>query len=161
MCCSFFLHSSRSESYWTAVVGEFDITKTDPDEQVLKVNRIIPHPKVKTFNNDIALVELTSPVVLSEHVTPVCLPSGMEPPTGSPCLVAGWGVYPCVSFSTDGPSADVVMEAKVPLLPQSTCKSALGKELVTNTMLCAGYLSGGIDSCQVDSLSYIPCSCEP
>lgn len=40
------LHSSRSESYWTAVVGEFDITKTDPDEQVLKVNRIIPHPKV-------------------------------------------------------------------------------------------------------------------
>uniref|UniRef100_A0A3Q3JKQ5 Peptidase S1 domain-containing protein n=1 Tax=Monopterus albus TaxID=43700 RepID=A0A3Q3JKQ5_MONAL len=45
----------------------------------------------KTFNNDIALVELTSPVVLSEHVTPVCLPSGMEPPTGSSCLVAGWG----------------------------------------------------------------------
>uniref|UniRef100_A0A3Q4HNU3 Serine protease 56 n=1 Tax=Neolamprologus brichardi TaxID=32507 RepID=A0A3Q4HNU3_NEOBR len=133
----------RSESYWTAVVGEFDITKTDPDEQVLKVNRVIPHPKFnpKTFNNDIALVELTSPVVLSQHVTPVCLPSGMEPPTGSPCLVAGW----------DGPSADVVMEAKVPLLPQSTCKSALGKELVTNTMLCAGYLSGGIDSCQGDS----------
>ncbi|KAK5859896.1 hypothetical protein PBY51_021415 [Eleginops maclovinus] len=139
---------SRSESYWTAVVGEFDITNTDPDEQVLKVNRIIPHPKFnpKTFNNDIALVELTSPVVLSGRVTPVCLPSGMEPPTGSPCLVAGWG-----SLYEDGPSADVVMEAKVPLLPQSTCKSALGKELVTNTMLCAGYLSGGIDSCQGDS----------
>ncbi|KAM7379250.1 hypothetical protein PAMP_004815 [Pampus punctatissimus] len=139
---------SRSESYWTAVVGEFDITKTDPDEQVLKVNRVIPHPKFnpKTFNNDIALVELTSPVVLSDRVTPVCLPSGMEPPTGSPCLVAGWG-----SLYEDGPSADVVMEAKVPLLPQSTCKNALGKELVTNTMLCAGYLSGGIDSCQGDS----------
>uniref|UniRef100_A0A3Q1JX36 Serine protease 56 n=1 Tax=Anabas testudineus TaxID=64144 RepID=A0A3Q1JX36_ANATE len=139
---------SRSESFWTAVVGEFDITKTDPGEQVLKVNRIIPHPKFnpKTFNNDIALVELTSPAVLSEHVTPVCLPSGMEPPTGSPCLVAGWG-----SIYEDGPSADVVMEAKVPLLPQSTCKSTLGKELVTNTMLCAGYLSGGIDSCQGDS----------
>uniref|UniRef100_A0A8C5N5P7 Peptidase S1 domain-containing protein n=1 Tax=Gouania willdenowi TaxID=441366 RepID=A0A8C5N5P7_GOUWI len=79
--------------YWTAVVGEFDITKTDPDEQVLKVNRILSHPKFnpKTFNNDIALVELTSPVVLSEHVIPVCLPSATEPPTGSPCLVAGWG----------------------------------------------------------------------
>lgn len=45
----------------------------------------------KTFNNDIALVELSSPVILSNHVTPVCLPSGIEPPTGSPCLVAGWG----------------------------------------------------------------------
>uniref|UniRef100_A0A3Q1IEN0 Serine protease 56 n=1 Tax=Anabas testudineus TaxID=64144 RepID=A0A3Q1IEN0_ANATE len=101
---------SRSESFWTAVVGEFDITKTDPGEQVLKVNRIIPHPKFnpKTFNNDIALVELTSPAVLSEHVTPVCLPSGMEPPTGSPCLVAGWG-----SIYEDGPSADVVMEDRL------------------------------------------------
>ena len=56
-----------------------------------------------------------------------------------------------MSLSPDGPSADVVMEAKVPLLPQSTCKNALGKELVTNTMLCAGYLSGGVDSCQVSS----------
>uniref|UniRef100_A0A8C5GIF6 chymotrypsin n=1 Tax=Gouania willdenowi TaxID=441366 RepID=A0A8C5GIF6_GOUWI len=86
-------HCFAGESYWTAVVGEFDITKTDPDEQVLKVNRILSHPKFnpKTFNNDIALVELTSPVVLSEHVIPVCLPSATEPPTGSPCLVAGWG----------------------------------------------------------------------
>uniref|UniRef100_A0A3Q4HSK7 Serine protease 56 n=1 Tax=Neolamprologus brichardi TaxID=32507 RepID=A0A3Q4HSK7_NEOBR len=139
-----------------SVVGEFDITKTDPDEQVLKVNRVIPHPKFnpKTFNNDIALVELTSPVVLSQHVTPVCLPSD------SLChaslmkvqlIFVSYQINNGVFLSTDGPSADVVMEAKVPLLPQSTCKSALGKELVTNTMLCAGYLSGGIDSCQGDS----------
>ncbi|KAM8839473.1 uncharacterized protein prss56 [Synchiropus picturatus] len=141
-------HGSRSESYWSAVVGDFDITKTDPDEQVLKINRIIPHPKFnpKTYNNDIALVELTSPVVLSDRVTPVCLPAGVEPPTGSPCLVAGWG-----TLYENGPMADIVMEAKVPLLPQSTCKSALSKEEITNTMLCAGYLSGGIDSCQGDS----------
>lgn len=53
----------------------------------------------------------------------------------------------CVSV--DGPAADVVMEAMVPLLSQSTCKGALGKQLLTTTMFCAGYLSGGIDSCQV------------
>ncbi|XP_064194293.1 serine protease 56 isoform X1 [Anguilla rostrata] len=139
---------SRSENYWTAVVGEFDITKTDPEEQVMRVNRIITHPKFnpKTFNNDIALVELTSPVVLSDRVSPVCVPSGQEPPVGTPCLVAGWG-----SMYEDGPPANTVMEAKVPLLPQNTCKNALGKDLVTNTMFCAGYLSGGIDSCQGDS----------
>ncbi|XP_053083333.1 serine protease 56 [Pangasianodon hypophthalmus] len=139
---------SQSEHYWTAVVGEFDITKADPDEQVMKVNRIITHPKFnpKTFNNDIALVELSSPVVLSAHVMPVCLPSDPEPPPGAPCLVAGWG-----SLYEDGPAADVVMEAMVPLLSHSTCKNALGKQLLTNTMFCAGYLSGGIDSCQGDS----------
>ncbi|XP_061100017.1 serine protease 56 [Conger conger] len=114
----------------------------------MRVNRIITHPKFnpKTFNNDIALVELTSPVVLSDRVSPVCLPSGQEPPVGTPCLVAGWG-----SMYEDGPPADKVMEAKVPLLPQNTCKNTLGKDLVTNTMFCAGYLSGGIDSCQGDS----------
>lgn len=57
----------------------------------------------------------------------------------------------------DGPSADVVMEAKVPLLPQSTCKNTLGKDLVTNTMLCAGYLTGGIDSCQVGRYPMMSC----
>ncbi|TSY27762.1 Serine protease 56 [Bagarius yarrelli] len=139
---------SQSEHYWTAVVGEFDITMADPDEQVIKVNRIIIHPKFnpRTFNNDIALVELSSPVVLSEHVMPVCLPYEPEPPPGAPCLVAGWG-----SLYEDGPAANVLMEAMVPLLSQSTCKSALGKQLLTSTMFCAGYLSGGIDTCQGDS----------
>lgn len=46
-----FMIRSRSESSWTAVVGEFDLKKTDPDEQVMKVNRIITHPKVNTSHN--------------------------------------------------------------------------------------------------------------
>lgn len=53
---------------------------------------------------------------------------------------------PCLA---EGPSAEVVMEAQVPLLSQETCQGALGRELLTSTMFCAGYLSGGIDSCQV------------
>lgn len=43
----------------------------------------------------------------------------------------------------------MVMEARVPLLSQETCQGALGRDLLTSTMFCAGYLSGGIDSCQV------------
>lgn len=43
----------------------------------------------------------------------------------------------------------MVMEARVPLLSQETCRGALGKDLLTSAMFCAGYLSGGIDSCQV------------
>lgn len=43
----------------------------------------------------------------------------------------------------------MVMEAQVPLLSQETCRGALGKDLLTSAMFCAGYLSGGIDSCQV------------
>uniref|UniRef100_A0A672RPD7 trypsin n=1 Tax=Sinocyclocheilus grahami TaxID=75366 RepID=A0A672RPD7_SINGR len=92
-------------------VGEFDRTKTDPDEQIMKVN-----------------------LILSERVTPVCLPSDLDPPAGTPCLVAGWGsLYE---------EPNNITQYLLQML-------ALGKELLTNTMFCAGYLSGGTDSCQV------------
>ncbi|XP_028650841.1 serine protease 56 [Erpetoichthys calabaricus] len=148
-------NGNHNENYWTVTLGEYDLTKTDPDQQVIPVNRIIIHPKFnqKTFNNDIALVELTFPARLSAYVTPVCLPAGMEEPAmGTDCYIAGWG-----SLYEDGPSADVVMEAKLPTLPQSTCQSTLSKELITSTMFCAGYLSGGIDSCQGDSGGPLTC----
>lgn len=52
-------------------------------------------------------------------------------------------------FPVDGPEAEAVREAHVPLLGADTCRRALGPGLRPSTMLCAGYLSGGIDSCQV------------
>uniref|UniRef100_A0A8D0FDW1 Peptidase S1 domain-containing protein n=1 Tax=Strix occidentalis caurina TaxID=311401 RepID=A0A8D0FDW1_STROC len=99
----------------------------------------------KTFHGDLALLELAVPLAPSPTVSPVCLPSGhAEPSPGTTCYIAGWG-----SLYEEGPMADVVMEARVPLLSQETCRGALGRDLLTNAMFCAGYLSGGIDSCQV------------
>ncbi|XP_043558318.1 serine protease 56 [Chiloscyllium plagiosum] len=146
---------NRNENYWQVVIGEYDLKKQDTEEKILQINRIITHPKFnqRTFNNDIALLELTEPITISEHVNFVCLPESVgELPPGTMCYIAGWG-----SLYEDGPYADVLVEAKVPLLGQSTCKSALGKELVTNQMFCAGYLSGNIDSCQGDSGGPLTC----
>ncbi|XP_038673371.1 serine protease 56 [Scyliorhinus canicula] len=146
---------NRNENYWRVVIGEYDLKKQDTEERILQVNRIITHPKFnqRTFNNDIALLELTVPIAISEHVNFVCLPESIgELPPETMCYIAGWG-----SRYEDGPSADVLIEAKVPLLGQSTCKAALGKELVTNQMFCAGYLSGNVDSCQGDSGGPLTC----
>lgn len=44
------------------------------------------------------------------------------------------------------------MEAQVPILAQDICRGALGRQLFTSAMFCAGFLSGGIDSCQVRGL---------
>ncbi|XP_032886908.1 serine protease 56 [Amblyraja radiata] len=140
---------NRNENYWRVAVGEYDLRKQDPEERIFQINRIIIHTKFnqRTFNNDIALLELTAPVAISEHLNFVCLPESIEElPAGTACYIAGWG-----SLYEDGPNADVLIEAKVPLLGQNTCKSALGKELVTNQMFCAGYLTGNVDSCQGDS----------
>uniref|UniRef100_A0A8C3SKN8 Serine protease 56 n=1 Tax=Chelydra serpentina TaxID=8475 RepID=A0A8C3SKN8_CHESE len=135
--------------------GDYDLARWDEGEQVLPVNRIITHPKFnpKTFHGDVALLELARPVAPSAWLSPVCLPDGPEEPgPGTPCYIAGWG-----SLYQEGPSAEVVMEARVPVLSQDACRSALGKELLTNAMFCAGYLAGGIDSCQGDSGGPLTC----
>ena len=46
----------------------------------------------KTFNLDIALMKLATPVKLSDAVNLICLPSTDDKfPPGSECLTAGWG----------------------------------------------------------------------
>ncbi|XP_070610357.1 serine protease 56 [Erythrolamprus reginae] len=146
---------SRNELAWSVVLGDYDLSKRDEGEQVVPVSRILPHPKFdpKTFYADVALLELSAPVRPSAWVNPVCLP---ERPTKTDqevlCYIIGWG-----SLYEDGPPAEVVMEARVPILDQNLCRGALGSQLVSSTMFCAGYLSGGIDSCQGDSGGPLMC----
>ncbi|TRZ23063.1 hypothetical protein HGM15179_004102 [Zosterops borbonicus] len=146
---------NRNELAWTVVVGDYELGKPGAGKRAVPVRRILPHPKFnpKTFHGDLALLELAVPLSPSLTVSPVCLPSGpAEPSPGTPCYIAGWG-----SLYEEGPAADVVMEAQVPLLSQETCRGALGKDLLTSAMFCAGYLSGGIDSCQGDSGGPLAC----
>ncbi|KAM6127518.1 serine protease 56 [Phoenicopterus ruber ruber] len=146
---------NRNELVWTVVVGDHELGKPDAGERAVPVRRILPHPKFnpKTFHGDLALLELAVPLAPSPTISPVCLPSGpAEPSPGTACYIAGWG-----SLYEEGPAADVVMEARVPLLSQETCRGALGRDLLTSAMFCAGYLSGGIDSCQGDSGGPLAC----
>ncbi|NWT17864.1 PRS56 protease, partial [Vireo altiloquus] len=146
---------NRNELAWTVVVGDHELGKPGAGKRAVPVRRILPHPKFnpKTFHGDLALLELAVPLAPSPTVSPVCLPSSpAEPSPGTPCYIAGWG-----SLYEEGPAADVVMEAQVPLLSQETCRGALGKDLLTSAMFCAGYLSGGIDSCQGDSGGPLAC----
>ncbi|NWH71391.1 PRS56 protease, partial [Piaya cayana] len=147
---------NKNELAWTVVVGDYELGKLDTGERTVPVRRILPHPKFnsKTFHGDLALLELAVPLAPSPTVSPVCLPSGpADPSPGTTCYIAGWGSL----YEAEGPAADVVMEARVPLLSQETCRGALGRDLLTSTMFCAGYLSGGIDSCQGDSGGPLAC----
>ncbi|XP_041419171.1 serine protease 56-like [Xenopus laevis] len=140
---------------WTVVVGQYDLSKKVQGEKTFQVNRIVTHPKFnqKTFDNDLALLELTSSVTASESARPVCLPPvPIDPAPGTNCYIAGWG-----SLYEDGPLSDVIMEAHVPVLSQEACRGTLGKDMLTSTMFCAGYLTGGIDSCQGDSGGPLTC----
>ncbi|XP_036028657.1 serine protease 56 [Onychomys torridus] len=144
---------ASNELLWTVTLAEGP--QGEQAEEV-QVNRILPHPKFdpQTFHNDLALVQLWTPVSPEGPARPVCLPQGSrEPPPGTPCAIAGWG-----ALFEDGPESEAVREARVPLLSADTCQKALGPGLRPSTMLCAGYLAGGIDSCQGDSGGPLTCS---
>ncbi|XP_077874364.1 serine protease 56 isoform X6 [Ictidomys tridecemlineatus] len=144
---------ASNELLWTVVLAE---GPGGEQAQEVPVNRILPHPKFdpQTFHNDLALVQLWTPVNPAGPARPVCLPQGSrEPPAGTACAIAGWG-----ALFEDGPEAEAVREARVPLLSADTCQRALGPGLRPSTMLCAGYLAGGIDSCQGDSGGPLTCS---
>uniref|UniRef100_A0A8C9BGN0 Serine protease 56 n=1 Tax=Phocoena sinus TaxID=42100 RepID=A0A8C9BGN0_PHOSS len=142
-----------NELLWTVTLAEGP--RGEQAEEV-PVNRILPHPKFdpRTFHNDLALVQLWTPVSPTGAARPVCLPQEpQEPPAGTACAIAGWG-----ALFEDGPEAEAVREARVPLLSADTCRRALGPGLRPSSMLCAGYLAGGIDSCQGDSGGPLTCS---
>ncbi|KAK2500915.1 hypothetical protein MC885_018127 [Smutsia gigantea] len=144
---------AQNELLWTVTLAEGP--QGEQAEEV-PVNRVLPHPKFdpQTFHNDLALVQLWTPVRPTGAARPVCLPQGpREPPAGTTCAIAGWG-----ALFEDGPEAEAVREARVPLLSTDTCKRALGPGLRPSSMLCAGYLVGGIDSCQGDSGGPLTCS---
>uniref|UniRef100_A0A8D0WXZ8 Serine protease 56 n=1 Tax=Sus scrofa TaxID=9823 RepID=A0A8D0WXZ8_PIG len=144
---------AQNELLWTVTLAEGP--RGEKAEEV-PVNRILPHPKFdpRTFHNDLALVQLWTPVSPAGAARPVCLPQEpQEPPAGTACAIAGWG-----ALFEDGPEAEAVREARVPLLSPDTCRRALGPGLRPSSMLCAGYLAGGIDSCQGDSGGPLTCS---
>ena len=68
--------------------------------------------------------------------------------TGSSAEISGWG-----RTSEFGGTSDVLRSATVGVISDSTCASSdiYGNDFDPATMLCAGFLAGGIDSCSGDS----------
>ena len=127
--------------------------ENDPYEITNDVKKIILHPKYvpETSNdnsyNDIALLQLSKPVRNKKGIRSACLPK-YEPidPRYPDMLITGWG-----RVRPSGPYSEVLLKAKVDLIPRNKCKEMYGKDggNVTERMICAS--SPGKDTCQGDS----------
>jgi len=131
------------------VVGMDRRSTDDSDDcvQARTVVRKINHPNYddSTLENDIALLQLSSPV----DYTPVAV--GLSPAletAGTPLTVSGWG-----TTWQGGELSDELMRVDVPVVSNQQCQASYGPAgaNIADTMLCAGYAQGGMDSCQGDS----------
>ena len=81
------------------------------------------------------------------QVQPLCI-TERRPPVPGQCVVSGWG------YTTgEGELAEVLAGSPVPTVSNAFCGSPHGYGEIFNgdVHLCAGNLTGGIDSCQGDS----------
>jgi len=118
------------------------------------VSNILIHPNWNgtIFLADIALLQLSAPVTLSDKIQLISLPSTVDPATwpakGTSAFITGWG-----STSFNSPVSNQLNSATISILagPDSNSCGSYDSSFQANDDICAGVPSGGVDTCQGDS----------
>ncbi|KAB1251788.1 Testisin [Camelus dromedarius] len=144
-------------SQYRVGLGALHLGPASPRALLAPVRRVLLPPDYSEdgARGDLALLQLRRPVPLSARVQPVCLPEpGTRTPPGTLCWVTGWGsLHPGVPLPEWRPLQGV----RVPLLDAHTCDRLYhkgtnvprGEHIVLPGSLCAGYVEGHKDACQV------------
>ncbi|XP_068710256.1 SCO-spondin-like [Montipora foliosa] len=135
-------------------LGVHDISSSLEDHNIQRIDSldIVPHPDFnwRTFDSDLALIQLKRKVNVTDYVRPVCLPNKQQRRKvipGAMGVMLGWGFT-----ETDSPSSKL-RQVYMPVVKHSSCQKAYEKESwpVTANMICAGYARRARDSCKQDS----------
>lgn len=120
----------------------------DAGTVMVDVQTIILHEdyKSRTLENDVCLLKLSTPVTMTDRISPVCLPAA-APFDGSAVHITGWG-----DTENTTPDRNLLQEATVKIIDRKTCNQrGWYNGEILDGMVCAGYGQGGIDTCQGDS----------
>ena len=113
-----------------------------------KVQNIIIHSGYSdyTLYRDIALVKLTTPVpAWTDYIQPACIRWANDdaPQVNDDVYVIGFG-----NTENDGDASDVLLGVELTVYSNAFCDDVLGGTH-DESQICAGYIPGGKDSCQV------------
>ncbi|CAF1577370.1 unnamed protein product [Rotaria sp. Silwood1] len=135
------------ESLFILRIGIHDIRSTRTDE-IYGVKRIFVHERFisSTFENDIAIIRLDRPVIITKYTLPICLPSNNILP-GTQVTIAGWGTI----TETSRVHSNVLRQANVNILPATNCRVYTDVHYDTSKQLCAAALDWSKDTCAGDS----------
>lgn len=114
----------------------------NPNEITRTVNNIIAHPTYNRngYDNDIALLHLSSPVTFNDYIQPVCLAAqNSNFPSGTKGWVTGWGQIGVGIFL---PPPGILQEVEVEVYDNNRCNNRC-RGAITNNMICAGTQQGG------------------
>ncbi|XP_054421853.1 coagulation factor X [Pteronotus mesoamericanus] len=144
-------HCLLQAKRFKVMVGDRNTEKEDGNEMMHEVAVIIKHNKFdkNTYDCDIAVLKLKTPITFRKNVAPACLPEKdwaesmlMTQKSG---IVSGFGrTYEKGRLST------TLKMLEVPYVDRNTCKLST-KFTITHNMFCAGYDSNPEDACQGDS----------
>ncbi|MBN3315993.1 TMPS9 protease, partial [Atractosteus spatula] len=152
--CSFHTERYVGTHLWRVYLGRQRQVGSNPNEVVRGVLKITMHPGYDlTFENDIALVMLDSPVSFTDYIQPICLADKSSSfHSGTSCWVTGWGY---TVGDVPLPGNQTLQEVQLPIIGNRQCgclnDMAFGANSTTDNMICAGEVQGGKDSCQVGS----------
>jgi trypsin len=137
------------------VAGDHNRSVSEGVEQFSAVRSAVVHPQFNsgTLVNDIALLELATPFILSAQrrtaaiplFTPADSAAGLDAP-GTLATISGWG-----TTSESGSLPAILQFAQVPIVSDADARAAYGDGEIADSMLGAGFLQGGVDTCQGDS----------
>ncbi|XP_054108648.1 transmembrane protease serine 11G-like [Callithrix jacchus] len=136
----------KNPKLWTA---SFEITLSSSLMR-RKVESIIIHENyvAHKHEDDIAVVELSIPIIFSNEVHRVCLPEAtFEALPESKVFVTGWG-----ALKLHGASPNTLREVEVEIISNDICNQVhVYGGAVSSGMICAGFLTGKQDACKGDS----------
>ncbi|XP_063763404.1 transmembrane protease serine 4a isoform X2 [Eleginops maclovinus] len=141
-----FTGSKKELSRWRVVSGQTYMGTLGGSY----VDRIILNGNYDPARNDydIAMMRLSSPISVAVNRKPVCLPpKAFRLPSQAPMAVTGWGY-----LEENGNVSPLLQKATIPLIDWLKCASpTMYGSSITQRMMCAGFLDGGVDACQGDS----------
>ena len=136
------------------LLGAHSLSSPEPHKRLYNVRRLVPHPGSSrdTDADDLLLVQLEDPAVLSRHVQPLGLQrEDREVPAGTLCQVAGWGIT-----SNTRRRPDKLQSVELPVMSRERCnRRDVYDGEITEKLMCTE--SNKKDSCKGDSGGPLVC----